>query len=595
MRRNLPILLTLALVIALPFLLRSRDARRAAPDARTALRLVILTPHNEAIRQEFARAFSAWHQERFGVPVKVDWLAIGGTTEIARYLDAQYTSALRGWWTRTGHAWLPGAGDALLDRKFNEREPPSADAESRWRTLVAMRKAFRETDDPAAFTVKADLLFGGGQYDHQKLGEAGFAVPPWPAGGIPDGLLEIRRPDGTTLPLIPERMGGEIWRGPTYYGTVLSTFGICCNLDRLRELGIAAPPRQWSDLAAPAYFRQVGLADPTKSGSIAKAFELIVHQQCRLAVGAAGFDDARIEAFEDAIKKARLPPGECPPGIPAAYQEALKRGWIAGVNLLRRIGANARYFTDSSGKVPIDVCSGQAAAGLAIDFFARFQAESNHRPQMLYIAPDGGTSASCDPISLLRGAEHRETAVRFIEFVLRPEGQRLWTYRAGTPGGPARYPLRRLPIRADFYPCADPARQAEHERHRAWASDDLAAPVINPYAIAARFTYRPRWTAGHFGMLRDLVRAMCLDSFDELQAAWGAILKAGGPAACPAAVAELEKLPPLPNDRARPLDWRSALNPGADFDRLDALREWTVFFRAHYRRAAELANGTPPP
>ena len=42
-------------------------------------------------------------------------------------------------------------------------------------------------------------------------------------------------------------------------------------------------------------------------------------------------------------------------------------------------------------------------------------------------------------------------------------------------------------------------------------------PSINPYAIAEQFVYHPRWTASHFGVHRDLVRAMCIDSAAELQ------------------------------------------------------------------------------
>jgi ABC-type Fe3+ transport system substrate-binding protein len=33
---------------------------------------------------------------------------------------------------------------------------------------------------------------------------------------------------------------------------------------------------------------------------------------------------------------------------------------------------------------------------------------------MHYVTPAGGSSVSCDPIGLVRGAPHRELAVRFI-------------------------------------------------------------------------------------------------------------------------------------------------------------------------------------
>ena len=92
MLKTLSILLLLALIIALPFLLRRENARSYSPDDPV---LVIVTPHNEAIRFEFARAFSDWHKRNYGQPVKVEWRNVGGTTEIVRYLTSEYSAAAR--------------------------------------------------------------------------------------------------------------------------------------------------------------------------------------------------------------------------------------------------------------------------------------------------------------------------------------------------------------------------------------------------------------------------------------------------------------------------------------------------------------------
>jgi len=193
---------------------------------------------------------------------------------------------------------------------------------------------------------------------------------------------------------------------------------------------------------------------------------------------------------------------------------------------------------------------------------------------------------SADPISLLRGAPHRETAVRFIEYLLSEEGQQLWCYRVGEPGGPRKYALQRFPIRRDFYPSENPEFQAAHERHREHTTDDLGTPWLDAYRLAAEYVYRPRWTAGHFGMLRDLVRAMCMDAGRELRAAWGAIIAAGGPDACPRAMDALERLPEVPEL----LTWASGLSVGRRYDRMDLLREWTLHFRRQYAEAARLAR-----
>ncbi|MBN1268480.1 MAG: ABC transporter substrate-binding protein [Kiritimatiellae bacterium] len=576
MLKNASILLAAAVVIAVPFLLRSPED--AADWKKGDPVLVIITPHNEAIRYEFARAFSDWHRARHGQPVKVEWRAIGGTTEIMRYLVSEYVAAARAWRLGKGRPWPPGAGEAVCARSLDANQPPE---------IQDIYREFRDTDDASEFTCRIDLFFGGGAYDHGEAFRQGLTVMPWPPDNPPPGLFATE--EGTLL--IPEGMSGEQWHTATMFGNVLSTFGICYNFDRLRDLGIQEPPSHWNDLADPAYFRQVGVADPTKSGSIAKAFEMIFQQKCREAVAAAGFDDADVERHEAAIRKANLSLGDLPDGVPPAYQAAVERGWVEGLRLVQRIGANARYFTDSASKVPIDVGMGDAAVGLAIDFYGRFQAQCSRGPngeeRMAYVTPMGGSSVSTDPIGLLRGAEHREVAVRFMEFVLSEDGQRLWTYRPGTPGGPKKFALRRLPIRRDFYQFSPGGSNI----HREYAADDLADPAVNPYALAENFTYRSRWTGRHFGVHRDLIKAMCLDSGDELRAAWGAILEHGGPERQTEAVALLARLP----DQPAPLTWRSAPDMTKKHDRMECLRAWTEFYRESYREAKRMAEGKQEP
>jgi ABC-type Fe3+ transport system substrate-binding protein len=558
--KNLAILLAAAAVIALPFLFRQKPPDGAWRSGDPVL--VIITPHNEAIRYEFGRAFSRWHAERFGRPVKIDWRIIGGTTEIARYLESEIQTSFRSRWTGPqSKLWPRGGTFALTDHRFRSNDPE----------LTALRQALLSTDNPAAFSTGIDLFFGGGEYDHSRAFAKGLTVAPWP-NGIPKELVET----ANGIELIPERLGGELWRAEGFVGTALSTFGIVYNGDRLAASGIQTPPASWIDLTHPVYHRQLGLADPTKSGSIAKAFEMIIHQQINQSVEGAGFS-AKTETSPDQKNP--------------AYTAAIERGWVNGINLVRLISANARYFTDSAGKVAIDVSTGDAAAGLSIDFYGRYQAETSRNPatgeeRMHYVTPAGGSSVSCDPIGLVRGAPHRELAVRFIEFTVSEAGQKLWNYRPGTPGGPEKFALRRLPIRRDFYPSNRPELQARFEAHRPYTSDDLGDLGVNPYQLAAQFTYVGRWTGRHFNIHRDLIRAMCLDSGDELSAAWAAIARAGGPEAAPEAMAALLALPPG-------LSWESALDTERfnSANRMDTMREWIIFFRAQYREARRLAEG----
>ena len=77
--------------------------------------LVIVTPHNEAIRYEFERGFSAWHQQKYGSPVKIDWRSIGGTTEIMRYLKSEFAADMKRWWTsEKAGALEPSSGQSFI-------------------------------------------------------------------------------------------------------------------------------------------------------------------------------------------------------------------------------------------------------------------------------------------------------------------------------------------------------------------------------------------------------------------------------------------------------------------------------------------------
>ena len=592
MLKNLSILLVAALVCALPFLLRpARDAgewREGDPV------LVVVSPHIASIREEFARGFSRWHAERFGRPVQIDWRNIGGTTEIMRYLQGEYAAAFRAWARREG---VPAADAALASRR-----PEEPDAAAAW-------DAFRAHDDPAAFGCKIDVFFGGGTYDHGAAEAQGLTVAPWPEGEVPAGLFT----DEAGAEMIPEALGGEVWRGRAYFSAVLSGFGICANPDRLVELGVtnadgtARQPRAWRDLADPRLAGQVAVTDPTKSGSIAKAFEMILHSTCRDHVLAAGYTPEQIDEFEHSFASGSQVPKFAGSQVSepsnlrtfelANYQQAVEDGWLAGIHLLQRIGANARYFTDAAGKPPQDVSAGDAAAGVCIDFYGRVQAETTRTAEgvdrLLYVTPRGGSSISGDPISLLRGADHRELGARFIEYVLSEDGQRLWNGRPGTPGGPERHALRRLPIRRDFYPDAEnPAIDARAKARAGTTSDDLLDPAVDAYELAGAFTYEPRWTAAHFSFLRSFVRAMCMDSGEELRAAWRAILAHGGPEACPEAMALLQRMPDEPYE----INWENVTAARRDKSMLKGLSstdlqtEWTKFFRRSYREAREAAE-----
>jgi iron(III) transport system substrate-binding protein len=585
MLKNVMILGTLAVIVALPFLFRKSTPAGAWRSGDPVL--VIISPHNEAIRFEFSQAFSKWHEKHYGTPVKIDWRNIGGTTEIARYLSSEYASAVKPWLRST----MPDitALSTISEAVVQSAAPSDASGRAAW-------EAFRNTDDPAAFTIDVDLFFGGGWVDHDGARSRGQVVAPWKPGTEPAGVRE-------SLNQIPESLAGENWRSSYVIGTAVSTFGIVYNVDRLTQLGYTPEnfPKRWDDLADPRLFRQIGATDPTKSGSIAKAFELIIYSKVyERVVNELKLNDTQIDANEKQIAdwaaeqtKAgnRVRRSDVPAEL-KAYQDTIERGWLDGVRLVQEIGANARYFTDSAGKVSIDVSMGDAAAGMSIDFFGRYQAQTSRGPageeRMRYVNPIAGTSASCDPITLLRGSPRRELATRFIEFVISEDGQKLWTYKPGVEGGPIRYPLRRLPIRRDFYPDTDPARNASHLRHQASATDDLSDPNIDPFQIAEGFKYYPRWTGPLFTIQRDLIRAMCLDSGTELRDAWSTVRHLSPTDPKRQAFSALPTVT-LTDKNGKPVEvklwWGNAREIRSDFNALEYMREWTEAFRNQYRAA----------
>jgi ABC-type Fe3+ transport system substrate-binding protein len=59
-------------------------------DAVAAEKVVIITPHVDAIRIEFANGFSRWHQERFNEPGEVEWRSVGGTQDALRFIQSEF-------------------------------------------------------------------------------------------------------------------------------------------------------------------------------------------------------------------------------------------------------------------------------------------------------------------------------------------------------------------------------------------------------------------------------------------------------------------------------------------------------------------------
>lgn len=480
----------LALIVALPIALRRESAttsQRRADD-----HLVVLTPHNESIRNEFGEAFAQWWKRERGRTLHIDWRTPGGTSEIRMVLDAGFKAA-----AETGRE---GIG---VDVFFGGGEPDFA-SQAKQRRLVPLR----------VFESRPELFTEGG---------------PVPAG-----------------------FTGERYYPPEHdwLGVCMSQFGICHNPAFLERLGLPAPT-SWRDLADPRYAGTLALADPTKSGSVARTFELIVQGEILREL-------------------------EANPGSPEA---AIAKGWDEGLRLLIRMAANARYFTDSASKIPHDVAQGNAAAGMCIDFYGRsYAAElraADGSPRVVWAAPVGGTTLSADPIAVLKGAPNPEVAQAFVEFCLDREAQALWFTQPGAPLGPKERALHRTPIRRDLYV---PELLA-----------NSSMPGIDPYGDPGNFTYRRELTGAAFNTLRQLIKVMCIDSHEELKSAWQALRGAGMPPDALAVLLDVSILPYATGGKGDPgFDGGNALQAARHGARVG---EW---FRANFRKAEAMAEARRP-
>jgi iron(III) transport system substrate-binding protein len=494
-RKELVIVGALLITLLTPFLLKPAQSTASSKADR---RLVILTPHPERLRSEFGQAFVRHWKEKTGQTVAMDWRVPGGTSEIAVMLKSEYSAAFQQHWThQSGQEWTSAIAQNFMSAKTPADDPA--------------RKAFLTS----AVGIGVDIFFGGGAYDLQMQAEAGTLVAENnPGTGI--AALRKKHPVWFGDEGIPEMVSGEPFRDSQdrWVACCLSSFGIVYNRDVLKRLGIEKEPSQWRDLADPRLYGQLALADPGRSATATKAFEMLIQQE-----------------MQEALLRLTQNPGnlKTPAEIEAA---AIREGWRNGLNLIQRISANARYFSDSSSKIPLDVARGDAAAGMCIDYYGRSTEEETRRAdgssRVRFIMPVGGSSVSVDPIGMFRGAPDPELATAFIEFVLSDAGQKLWSYRAGTPGGPARSALRRLAARQNFY-------TPENLAH-------MSDPDEMPYEKAKAFTYHPEWTAAAFSTLRFLIRVMCVDTHSEQKAAWHSLIQSGQPPRATEAFDELNSV-----------------------------------------------------
>ncbi len=540
MLKQAPLFALLAVVLIGPIVLRPKQTTSGNPTAG-ARALVLITPHNESIRYEFGRAFEEHYQRKTGQRVRLDWRTPGGTSEIGRYVASEFVASFQDHWTHQLRRRWSGAVAASFDNpKVALDDTPGDDTIEQ-----QARRAFLDS----RVSCKLDVFFGGGSFDFEQQAKAGRLI---------DSGFVREHPELFNDRVIPRTVSGEPFWDPQgrWIGSVVSCFGIVSNVDSLRRLGIESPPAQWADLANPRLRHEVALANPTQSSSVNKSLEMLIQQRMQQTAAAIATSD---------------------PSLPAAELEAraVREGWTSAMQLMMKIAANARYFTDASTKIALDVEAGEAAAGMTIDFYGRFQSEAVRKPngtsRLIYTNVEGGSSVGVDPIGLFRGAPNADVAKEFIAYVLSTEGQKLWNWKVGTPGGPRRYALRRMPILPQLYA----------EEFKPLRSD----PEVHPYELARTFTYHEAWTGRLFRPTAFIFRVMCIDPHNELTDAWRALIAAGFPPQASAVFSEVGAV-----------DYTAASGPIRDALSGDKITEVQLAkaladgFRAQYRRAGELAR-----
>ena len=158
-RKELLVALAMVLTLVAPFVLR--PAQSTAP-SRYDRRLVIITPHHDRIRDEFARAFAAQWKTKTGETLFIDWRVPGGTSDIAMFLKSEFAAAFQNHWiNKLGQPWSADVAAAFSSIRI----ALPADAKAARTPIQEAREEFLGS----GVGIGVDLFFGGGACDEYGL------------------------------------------------------------------------------------------------------------------------------------------------------------------------------------------------------------------------------------------------------------------------------------------------------------------------------------------------------------------------------------------------------------------------------------------
>lgn len=504
--------------------------------APESVRLVLISPHREEIREEVGLAFKGWFQARTDDRALAAQAALqaeikGSNADHRGAAESAFQELFHDWeptdlpelWPAY-QAWLqappsPGSARALLAALDQWRRQPHP-ADLVWldvgggTSAIARYVSARYETVPDGQGIGIDVLFGGGTDIYLRF-----------AG---QGLLDKVKISRPILARIPTDLNGV----PLYdaegrwYGAMLSSFGILYNRWVLERIG-QPEPRRWEDLGRPELRTWVSAGDPRLSGSVHMVYEIILQGQ----------------------------------------------GWEQGFRLLLRLGANTLSFIGDSGTLTRMVTNGEVATAGNVDANA-FIALARQPDLIGYHLPEGETIINPDAIAVLRGAPHPGLARAFVEFVLSDAGQRLFLLLPGQPGGPRSHPLCRLSIVPELYDRYPPS--------------ECSVGDANPFAVHNVLPYNSQQGNRRWNALNDLLGAVIVDAHSELAAAWSAVLHSPLPE---------EQRRHLEEELFRPFCTEAELADHArrivqdgPRARAETLNHWSEQARARYLRIRRSAN-----
>jgi len=176
-----------------------------------------------------------------------------------------------------------------------------------------------------------------------------------------------------------------------FLGFAISGYGIMWNKTYLERNRLPAP-KEWEDLAKPAYFGHLVISAPSRSGTTHLTVETILQ----------GY------------------------------------GWQKGWELLIQMGGNMGAITERSFGVPEAVIAGHYGIGVVIDFFGLSAIASGQPVDFVYPSLTSIVPAN---VGIIKNSPNPEGAKRFVNFLLSDDGQRLLF----------KPEIARLPVRTTLY------------------------------------------------------------------------------------------------------------------------------------------------